>query len=312
MSQNMDQGNISLLNEWRAAGNTGDLPVGWNGSGGGGSGGSGFKPLSAPDVAKLRDQVFNTLKPYYTQLLTEVNGDFDRATAKLQEDYVKGVRDAKVNYAFVKKTQTDELMNTLASLGITNLKDQDTTIDDLNKRGMAVYQNDGDGTNNVVKDSAIDANLDNNTSKIRNPQNGNMGRGGFELARLQEEQRLRQEASQRAATKPIEQAGISLKQYTNLPAGVDPNQSPDKLAIALAAPGVDRSTLGTSEQDLIRNTEDARRAQQKSREALNDQQANDTSNISGQLASNQINSLDSNLTNEIQKEHQGAFVNTGN
>lgn len=33
--QNMQQSNIALLPQWRAAGNTGDLPIGWNGNGGG-------------------------------------------------------------------------------------------------------------------------------------------------------------------------------------------------------------------------------------------------------------------------------------
>jgi hypothetical protein len=321
MAQNLNQGNISLLDQWKAAGNTGDLPVGWSGSGGSnGGGGNGFQQLQAPDVAALREQVYNTLKPYYTQLAKEAQGDFTRATQILQEDYVKGVRDQKIQFAQTQKSQTDELKNTLAQLGITNLKDQETAIDELNKRGMAVYQNNSDNSPNVIKPSTITSNTDttvvpgesfNNTSTIANPQNENMGRGGYELARLQQEQKLRQEASQRAATRPITEAGIKLKQYTNLPTGVNPSQSPDQLAKTLAAPGVDRSQLGSAEQGLVRDTEQRTRDLQQTQEGLAGQRSQDINQISSGLATTGTKALGSQLENQLQKERQTNFVSGG-
>ena len=45
MPQNMQQANINLLDQWRALGNTGDLPVGWSGPSGGGSGDFGLDKI---------------------------------------------------------------------------------------------------------------------------------------------------------------------------------------------------------------------------------------------------------------------------
>lgn len=290
-------------------------------TGGGTTGvGAAGQPLNAPDMAKLRDQVYNTLKPYYTQLAKEAQGDFDRAAKILEEDYVKGTRDARVNFAFTQKQQVDDLKNTLDILGITNAKDQESLIDDLNKRGMAVYQNNADGTPNVLKTSPITANTNmntnagdafDNTSKVISPTDANMGRGGYELARLQQDQRLRQEAQQRAATRPIEEAGIKLKQYTNLPAGINPNQSTSALAKALSAPGVDRSQLGESEQNLVRGTEQRTRELQKTQEDLANQRSNDISSIAIPLGQTGVSALGSQMENQILKEKQNSFVSTG-
>lgn len=286
----------------------------------GGKNQGGFTPLSAPDVAALRDQVYKTLQPYYTQLLKEANGDFNRAVSSLQEDYTKGTRDAKVNFAFTQNQQTSELQNALSQLGISNKKDQEGTIDDLNKRGMAVYQNNPDNTPNVVQSSPVVSNTDfnvapggayNNTSTISNPQNANLGRGGYELAQLQEQQRLRQEAQQRASTRPIEEAGIKLKQYTNLPGGIDPTLPPDQLSKALAAQGIDRSQLGSAEQGLIRGTEQQTRELQKTQEDLANQASGETSQIAGGLAASGTKQLGSDLQNQLTREKQLAFTTTG-
>lgn len=304
---------------WENFGHSGQAPVGYGGEGSsGGSGGT--KALTAPDVAALRDQVYKTLQPYYTQLAKESQGDFNRAVQSLQEDYVKGTRDAKINYAFTQNQQSEELKNTLSTLGITNTQDQDALIDNLNKRGMAVYQNNPDSTPNAVQRSAITSNTDtnipvgtpiNDTSTIMNPQDAQMGRGGYELAQLQEQQRLRQEAQQRAATKPIEDAGIKLKQYTNLPAGVDPNLPPDQLAKALSASGVDRSQLGTAEQGLVRGEEQQTRDLQKTQEDLANQRSGEVGNIAGGLAATGTKSLGSEMENELLQEQKNTFVNSG-
>jgi hypothetical protein len=280
----------------------------------------GFQPLTPPDTAKLREQVYNTLQPYYVQLAKEAQGDFTRATQILQEDYTKGVRDQRIQFAFTQKQQVDDLKNTLATLGITNLQDQNSIIDKLNQRGMAVYQNNPDGTPNVLSPSTITSNTDtnvapgesyNDTSTLTNPANSSMGRGGYELAQLQESQRLRQEAEQRAATKPIEQAGINLKQYTNTPTGVNPNLPPDQLAKALAAPGVDRSQLGTAERSLVTGEEQKTRDLQQTQEDLANQRAQDVNQIAAPLAATGTKALGSEMENQIQKEKQANFVSTG-
>lgn len=289
--------------------------------GGGSSGGDGgFKPLSATDVADVAKTVANNPKliAYYTQLAKEAQGDFDRAVSIMKEDYVKGVRDQKIQYAFSRDQQLKELNNTLNQLGISNFQDQRDTIDDLNKRGMAVYQNNTDGASNVLKTSDINSNTDfnatdnfNNTSTIQNPQNPQMGEGGFELAQLQRKQQLQQEAQQRAATKPIEQAGIQLKQYTNLPAGINPNLPPDQLVTALAASGVDRSSLGSAEQGLVRGKEQETRQLQQTQEDLSNQRASDVSNISGQIAASGSKAGAEQLANQVFQNKQNTFVSTG-
>lgn len=312
--KNMTQDQRQQL--WDAAGHAGIAPVGYGGEGGGSNGPS---TLSAPDVSALRDQVYETLKPYYVQLAKEANGDYDRAVSQLREDYTKGVRDQKVQFAFTQNKQTEELRSTLATLGITNIQDQNDAIDKLNQRGMAVYQNNPDGTPNALKSSDVVSNTDtnvapggtfDNTSTIANPADANMGRGGYELAQLQQSEKLRQEAQQRAATKPIEQAGINLKSYTNT-GGVDPNLPPDQLAKALAAPGVDRSQLGSAEQDLVRGTETQTRDLQKTQEDLGTQLRSDVSNTVGPIAASGTKAIDNSTQDELQKEQQTKFVNTG-
>ena len=52
--QNMEQSNIALLPEWRALGNQGDLPVGWQGSGGGGGGDGRMNPLDVSSVPSVQ------------------------------------------------------------------------------------------------------------------------------------------------------------------------------------------------------------------------------------------------------------------
>src|SRR5688572_21696386 len=77
--------------------------------GGSSSGGGGFQPLKPPDVAKLREEVYNTLKPYYMQLAKEAQGDFDRAVSILREDYAKNTRDHKAVFAFKQNEQIEGL-----------------------------------------------------------------------------------------------------------------------------------------------------------------------------------------------------------
>lgn len=284
--------------------------------------GGGASPyLSAPDLVNLRSQVYDSYKNYYLQLATEAQGDFNRATQLLKDDYVKGVRDEKINFANTQAQQTGELQNALASLGISNIKDQQTAINDLNQRGMAVYQNNPNGTPNVLQSSPIISNTNfnvnpgdpyNTTSTIQNPQNPQMGRGGYELSQLQQDQQLRQEAQQRTSTRPIQEAGIRLKQYTTgLPTGVNTNQTPQQMGAALSASGVDRSTLGTAERTLFSSTADEVSKAQKAQETLANQRFTDVNTTTAGLAQNQIKNLDAGMTNQLQQQRQNTFAQTG-
>lgn len=86
MAQNMNQSNINLLELWRAQGNTGDLPVGWNGGGSGG-----IAPFNF-DYAQAAKEAYGELGAYYDRLLKESKGDLDLAISRLVEDYDRGVR----------------------------------------------------------------------------------------------------------------------------------------------------------------------------------------------------------------------------
>ena len=58
-----------------------------------------WAPLSASDVKALEEQAFQSLKDYYIKLAKEAGGDLERGKAILEEDYIKGTRDAKIDYA---------------------------------------------------------------------------------------------------------------------------------------------------------------------------------------------------------------------
>ena len=94
MAQNMNQANIGLLPLWRSLGNTGDLPVGWNGPGGNTSTNTSSSTPSTPSIdpialagslqqmqvqanqpaiATLGSQQ-SSLKDQYTSLLNSVLG----------------------------------------------------------------------------------------------------------------------------------------------------------------------------------------------------------------------------------------------
>lgn len=92
MAQNLNQSNVDLLELWRSMGNTGDLPVGWNGPGGSAGGSRGAVAPFNFDYAKAATEAYGELGVYYDRLLKESKGDLDLAISRLVEDYDKGVR----------------------------------------------------------------------------------------------------------------------------------------------------------------------------------------------------------------------------
>lgn len=79
MPQNMSQSNIGQLGAWRAAGNTGDLPVGWNG----GSSSGGANATYDSNFQALSDQVSRRVD----DLIAQANGDYDFVAKQIEQEY---------------------------------------------------------------------------------------------------------------------------------------------------------------------------------------------------------------------------------
>lgn len=268
-----------------------------NGGGGSSTTSGGYQPISAPDLNKLETQSFDLLKPYYLQLAKEAQGDFTRATSLLEEDYSSGVRQAVEDYQLKSRNANQDLTSSLASLGITFGNENEQKVDDLNKRGMAVYEQDPNGANNVVDPN--------------NPQSFNLGRGGMELGRLAQDQGLRKQAVQRTADRQIEEAGITKNRYTNT-GGVDTSgMSASDASTALAAPGVDRSQLGSSELSLIRGKENATRSYQQTTEGLANQYTQAGLGLAGSVAGLQQKEIPEALKNQYNLTSLNQFKNVG-
>lgn len=280
------------------------------GSATGGSGGGGFQAVSAPNVQDIEDKVYNQLKPYYMQLLTESNGDLTRATDILHQDYAKGVRTAGEDYNRNLGNDLGDLKNQLGSLGITFQNEQEAKVDDLNKRGMGVYQQGPNGETNAVgvqlpnggSYNPASANLanydpnnpDNSGMGAYNPMSNlpNLGRGGVELDRLAQDQALRQEALQRTQNQKIQGLGIDYKRYTN-PNATDPSQQ------------------GTAENTLNRGVDQATRDAQTRAEGLYQQLGQNTLSISQGFANSGVDASKANVANLYNTDQQKTFVNSG-
>lgn len=127
------------------------------------------------DPNTFLQKAYEELKPYYEKLLTEADGDVERAKTRLEEDWSKGVRQT-----------SEDLTANLAKLGIDFSKEQGSLLDTLNKRGVALTQN---------------------------PEGGLTYAGGgqaqTEYQQLSEDQKLRKEAEERTARRLTEQAGVT-------------------------------------------------------------------------------------------------------
>lgn len=103
MAQNMNQANIKYLDAWRAAGNTGDLPVGWTPGGSQGGGVSIATPQAVDPnkiaqnyttfYSKARDAIGTNLKPTTDKLTNYA----DRAT-QIADQKAQGIIDLAPTY----------------------------------------------------------------------------------------------------------------------------------------------------------------------------------------------------------------------
>lgn len=281
---------------------------GGGGGGGSGGGGGGFQPLSAPDLAKLREQVYTTISPYYEELAKQAKGDFDLAVKMMTTDYQQGVREQKENLALTNKYGQAAFTNALDTLGVTFGNENRQLVDNLNKRGMAVYQNNPDGTPNVVTPGTLNPTYNFNDytygQNIPVQQNAaNTGYGGTELGRLRQDQSLRAEAEMRAKMQPLESAGLNFKQQTNPGSGFDPTK-----------PGAytgDRSKLGGLETGLLNKSNTAEQGYRDTTQNLANQRSQEVNNLAGQFANTGTKTLDTNLTNQLAQERQNTFIRGG-
>lgn len=277
---------------------------------GGGGSSSGFKSVQAPDIKALQDKVYEQLKPYYAELLKRSGNDLKRATDILHEDYAKGTRQALEDYNRQTGTSLADLKGSMESLGLSFLNEQESKIDNLNKRGMATYDNDPNGLLNSLGIqlpnspdlNPASANL--NTLDVNNPDNSGMGaarpianasslgRGGVELGRLQQDQALRQQALQRSANNKIQGLGIDYKRYTN-PNATDPSQR------------------GTAENSLNRGIASETNAAQNRNINLNEQLGQNTLNLAQGFAASGTEASKANVSNLYNKDNLNTFINTG-
>src|ERR1035437_1123676 len=279
---------------------------------GGSSGGSG--QISAPDLANLRKQVAGIIggnptadnpHPYYYELAAKANGNFDQAIKIMQGDYTSGVKKAKEDYALQQSTGQGDLQNSMAQLGLTFKGENNNQDDSLNKRGMATYQNNPDGTPNVVTGASFTPTYNTNDFSFSSGVGGtpsnqaNLGQGGTEADLLRSSQALRAEATARAGMKPLQQAGLTLKQTTN-PGTFDPNKPLASVGDAANMGSLERN-LQSGYQTQFTNLTDTAAAQKA-------QQNTDINSIANTYGTTQQKAIDANSQKSIQDQYNTSFV----
>lgn len=150
-----------------------------------------FQIPTSADMNQYLQAAFSdpSLIAYYTKVLEDAQGDYNRAVTRLKEDYTKGLRYSSEDIARLSQKERENLTSALETLGVTFTGERESLIDTLNKRGMLVTQKEaGPGTGDLAV--------------------GTQGRGGVESARLSEDQQLRQEAVQRTADRNLTNLGI--------------------------------------------------------------------------------------------------------
>lgn len=132
------------------------------------------------DISSQYQQFLNdaandpNLLAYYNGLITQAQGDTNVAIQNLYNDYQTGVRQTTTN-----------LQNSLAQLGLTFTGEQNSLLDSLNQRGIALTQN---------------------GSQL---QYAGGGESQTELGNLNQSEALRQQAQQQSAVQAIQNLGNS-------------------------------------------------------------------------------------------------------
>lgn len=158
-------------------------------------------PAGSFDVtpfSQFYDQAFKQLAPYYKQLLDEAGGDVKVALGNLEQDYQIG-----------KRTKLEDFQASMDKLGITFPQEQTALQGSLNQRGIALTETP--------------------SGKL---QYAGGGQAATEVGRLNEDQRLRQEALDRTKQRGLESAAITKvrgeqgvqQQYRNITEGLRSEQ----------------------------------------------------------------------------------------
>ena len=172
---------------------------------------------------------------------------------------------------------------------------------------MAVYQQNPDGTPNVVTPGSFNPSYDTSGYAINAGVNASptesLGRGGQELSRLRKDQGLRSEALMRAKMQPLEQAGLSYKQFTNTPQGFDPSKPSSYTG--------DRSQLGAAETGLIGRYNTETQNYRDRAQGLATQRSQQIGNLASTFAGLGIKQADTGLTNQLLKEQKQDFLQGG-
>jgi hypothetical protein len=162
---------------------------------------------------------------YYSQILNQAQGDTQIAQNFLEQDYQNGTRNIQ-----------DNLTASLKQLGLTNTQEQNTLQDTLNKRGIALTQNDN-GTTSYAGG----------------------GQAGTELGNLTQSQQLRQEAETRSASQQTQglqtqlQKGLTStgQQLTQTAQNIDQQKQAEIASRANQYFGLAQSGIGVNLQQGI-------------------------------------------------------------
>lgn len=153
-----------------------------------------FNPsdFNIPDLNAYLKTAYDQLAPYYTKILQQAQGDYDTAIQVLQNhkslaDYQSQSEAALSDYQLNRNTQAS-----LETLGAKFPQETQQLLDSLNKRGMAVTQG---------QPGPAPTSLNVATE----------GQGGIERGQLASDQKLRQEAVNRAAQQSKQNTALTLQ-----------------------------------------------------------------------------------------------------
>lgn len=221
----MNQANIEYLDLWRSLGNTGDLPVGWHGPGGG----SDIPPFEF-SFEEAEKAALEELRPYYERILSEEQGDVERAKRRIEEDYARGIR-----------YREEDLATREREFALTFPREETNLIDSLNKRGLVpTAQRGGLGSQDI-------ANLQESQNLRREAVSRALQRQGEEAGLTRSRSRedldtalsrrefeLGEEKKEKALGRASQQYGLELARYGAERSRYDAAQSPFNLDSARA------------------------------------------------------------------------------
>lgn len=222
----MQQANIDLLPLWQSLGNTGDLPVGWQGPGGGG----GDIPAFSFSFEEAEKAALEELRPYYERILSEEQGDVERAKRRIEEDYARGAR-----------YREEDLASEEAAFGLTFPKEKNQLLENLNKRGLVpTAQRGGLGSQDITN---LQQSQDLRREAVTRALSRQGEEAGLTRARSREELdialgrkefELGEEKKEKALGRASQQYGLELARYGAERSRYDASQSPFNLENALA------------------------------------------------------------------------------